>query len=94
VGLTYGIKVPVIAVFTKFDQFKRNVEIKLEDEGRDQGTNLNDEVETIFREHYLASLGEIRFFVRLEGENLPYSTCTMITSVLQKCKFLAKSVLL
>jgi hypothetical protein len=70
-GLTYGIfKVPVIAVFTKFDQFKRNIEIKLEDEGRDQGTNLDDEVETIFREQYQASVGETALFVRLEGEDV------------------------
>jgi hypothetical protein len=36
--VTYGLfQVPVIAVFTKFDQFKRNIEIKLEDEGRASG---------------------------------------------------------
>ena len=83
----------MIAVFTKFDQFKRNIEMKLEDEGRDPGLNLNNEVEIIFQEHYLANLGETQLFVRLEGEDFSFSTCTVIIFVLQECKFLAKSVL-
>jgi hypothetical protein len=61
------VEVPVIAVFTKFDQYKRNVEMTLEDEGRDPGVNLNEEVESMFREHYQASLGGSPLFVRLEG---------------------------
>jgi hypothetical protein len=68
------LKVPVIAVFTKFDQFKRNIEMELEDEGRDPGINLNDEVESLFREHYQASLGETPLFVRLESEDFSLST--------------------
>jgi hypothetical protein len=67
------IEVPVMAVFTKFDQFKRNIEMTLEDEGRDPGVNLNEEVESIFREHYQASLGETALFVRLEGEGFSLS---------------------
>jgi len=84
----------VIAVFTKFDQFKRNIEIKLEDEGRDPETDLNDEVESIFREHYQASLGETSLFVRLESEDFSYQpTCTVLIRVPQECKSLAKNVL-
>jgi len=62
-------KVPVIAVFTKFDQFKRDIRFKLEDKGYDPGTDLNEEVEHLFREHYQASLGETLLFVRLESKN-------------------------
>jgi hypothetical protein len=55
--LTQGIlKVPVIAVFTKFDQFKFNIKMKLEDENRDPAM-FDCEVEKIFREQYLSPLG-------------------------------------
>jgi hypothetical protein len=62
----------VIAVFTKFDQFKRDVKMKLEDEGRDLEPNLNEEVDSIFREHYQAMLGEAPLFVRLESEDFSF----------------------
>ena len=63
-------QVPVIAVFTKFDQFKRDIKMKLEDEGRDPGTHLDTEVESAFNRYYLASLSEPPPFVRLESEDL------------------------
>jgi hypothetical protein len=62
-------QVPVIAVFTKYDQFRRDIIIKLEDRGRDP-TLLNDEMEYIFREHYLANLGRSPPFVCLEGKGI------------------------
>ena len=76
-------KVPVIAIFTKFDQFKRNMQMNLEDEGRAKETSLNNEVEAMFHEHYKASVEEASFIIRLESEgflsssnsycaNLPY----------------------
>jgi hypothetical protein len=65
--------VPVIAVFTKYDQFKRNIMMRLEDEGRESEprdpTLLNAEVENVFKGQYLAKLRESAPFVRLEGEN-------------------------
>ena len=68
--LTKGtFKVPVIAVFTKFDQFKRDVRMKLEDAGPDSGTNLDEEAERLFRELYQSRLGESPRFVRLESKN-------------------------
>jgi hypothetical protein len=60
----------VIAVFTKYDQFKRDMSFKLEDKGRDPRTDLEDEAESIFRQHYLAGLGCTPSFVRLESKNL------------------------
>jgi len=63
-------QVPVIAVFTKYDQFKRDTKMKLEDEGCDPGTHFDTEVEHVFNEYYLASLSGPPPFVRLESENL------------------------
>ena len=62
-------RVPVIAVFTKFDQFKREVRMKLEDQHRDPGTDLEVEMEGIFNEHYLASLRGPPPYIRLESED-------------------------
>jgi len=62
-------EVPVIAVFTKFDQFKREIRFKFEDKSHDPGTDLNEEVESLFREHYQARLGESPLFVRLESKD-------------------------
>jgi hypothetical protein len=64
-------KVPVIAVFTKFDQSKREIRFNLEDGGRDPRTDLKEEVECLFREHYQATLGESPLSVRLESEDFP-----------------------
>ena len=63
------LQVPVIAVFTKFDQFKRNIKMKLEDEGRDQETHIETEVESVFDRHYLGGLSEPPPFVRLESKD-------------------------
>jgi hypothetical protein len=58
----------VIAVFTKFDQFKRDIKMKLEDDGRDPETDLDAEVEGVFKRHYLAGLTGSPPFIRLESE--------------------------
>jgi hypothetical protein len=58
----------VIAVFTKYDQFRRDVMIKLQDQNRDPAL-LDAEVKSIFNQHYLASLRvSPPFFIRLESE--------------------------
>jgi hypothetical protein len=59
----------VIAVFTKYDQFKRDTKMKLEDEGRDRDMDLNAEVENRFNQHYLASLNGPPPFICLESED-------------------------
>ena len=58
----------MIAVFTKYDQFKREIKMKMEDVRRGSEANLEDEAESIFHEHYLAGLGGAPPFVRLESE--------------------------
>ena len=55
-NVMWDLEVPVIAVFTKFDQFKRDIRMKLADEGRDPEMELDDEVEEKFKRHYLGSL--------------------------------------
>jgi len=62
-------QVPVIAVFTKYDQFKHDIKMKLEDEGRDPGIHFDTEVEHVFNEYYLVSLSGPPPFVCLESED-------------------------
>jgi hypothetical protein len=62
----------VIAVFTKVDQFRRDVRMKLEDQDDrdpDDPTVLNAEMERIFNEEFLANLKGSPPFVRLESED-------------------------
>ena len=67
--MMWDVPVPVIAVFTKYDQFKRNIKMKLEDEGRGSEIDLDAEAENIFKRHYLASLNGPPPFIRLESED-------------------------
>jgi hypothetical protein len=61
----------VIAVFTKRDQFRREVMMKLEDKrGSEVDQALIDgEMKEIFNKFYLANLGEAPRFVCLESED-------------------------
>jgi hypothetical protein len=62
-------KVPVIAVFTKYDQFRRDVKMKLQDQDHGPEMDLDDEVERMFDQHYLASFTRKRPpFIRLQSE--------------------------
>jgi len=89
--------VPVIAVFTKYDQFRRETIFRLEDQGLDTSTNpvlLNAEVERTFNEQYLAKLTGSEPAVRLGGENfVNLPACTMLIPVPQECTSPAKGVL-
>ena len=67
--MTWYFQVPVIAVFTKFDQFKHDIKMRLEDQGRDPETELDAEVENVFNQHYLASLDGPPPFIRLESKD-------------------------
>ena len=39
---------------TKYDQFKSDIKMKLEDEHHDPETHVDAEVERVFKQHYLA----------------------------------------
>jgi hypothetical protein len=76
----------MIAVFTKYDQFRRDIEIKLEDEDRDQETQLDVEVESVFNQYYLDSLTGPPPFIRLESDIFTdQRTCTILISLLKEC---------
>ena len=89
--------VPVIAVFTKYDQLRRETSFRLEDQGFDTSTDaalLDAEVEKIFEEQYLAKLPVSAPAVRLESGNFVNQlACTTLIPVPQECTSPAKSVL-
>jgi hypothetical protein len=89
--------VPVIAVFTKYDQLRRETSFRLEDQGLETSTDaalLNAEVEKIFKEQYLAKLPVSAPAVCLESEDfVNQPACTMLIPVPQECTNLAKSAL-
>jgi hypothetical protein len=69
-----------IAVFTKYDQFRCDIMIKLEYQHYDP-VLLNDEMETIFSKHFLANLKGPPPLVCLESEGfVNQSLCTMLIS--------------
>ena len=71
----------MIAVFTKYDQFRRDIMMKLGDQHRDPAL-LNDEMERIFSKHFLANLKGPQLFVCLESEDFANQTiCIMLISV-------------
>jgi hypothetical protein len=70
----------VIAVFTKYDCFKREIYMKLEDQDRDPEL-LDAEVKRTFDTEYMAKLRKSAPFVRLESENFVNQLgCTTLIS--------------
>jgi hypothetical protein len=59
----------VIAVFTKYDQFKIDIEIQLEDNNPEDRT-VNEEMKMIFQKEYLGRLGTPQWYICLKSENL------------------------
>ena len=59
-------QVPVLALFTKYDQFKRNVKIDLM--GHPE-MHIDAEVKSRFKQRYLASLSGPPPFICLESED-------------------------
>jgi hypothetical protein len=82
-----NLLVPVIAVFTKRDQFRREVKMKLEDQrGSEVDQALFDrEMEEIFNKYYLANLGEAPRFVCLESEDF-INQLASITLIFFPCR--------
>ena len=64
----HHFEVPVIVVFTKYDQFLRNVEMHILDYPNEHlDSNVSEVAEKQFQEHYLRPLGDDVRFVRLES---------------------------
>ncbi|KAH9002331.1 hypothetical protein EDB86DRAFT_3041124 [Lactarius hatsudake] len=66
--------VPVIAIFTKYDQFLLNVEMYLEDHGN-LNASISDAAERHFQDHYLSHLGVGERSVRLENMDKSETSC-------------------
>ncbi|KAF8258006.1 hypothetical protein EI94DRAFT_1756079, partial [Lactarius quietus] len=71
--------VPVIAVFTKYDQFLCNVEMDMQDESEDPDnytdSDVSAEAEKRFQDHYLSPLGNDVKYVRLENMHMNDNRC-------------------
>ena len=62
-------QVPIIAVFTKYDQFLRNVKMDVSDyPDKYLNRSLSEVAKEQFEEHYLHPLGEDVGYVQLESE--------------------------
>ena len=69
VFLTQHFQVPVIAVFTKYDQFLRNVQMDvLDDPDKYLNRSVSEVAKELFQEHYLCPLGGDVGYVQLESE--------------------------
>ncbi|KAF8267303.1 hypothetical protein EI94DRAFT_1581739 [Lactarius quietus] len=68
--------VPVIALFTKYDQFLRNVKMDVSDyPDKYPDSNAYQVAEKIFQDHYLRPLGNDAKYVRLEKMHMEDSRC-------------------
>ena len=65
--LTRNFEVPVIALFTKYDQFLFNVEMDVFDDPDKYSGSVSEEAEKRFQEHYFRPLGNDAIYVRLES---------------------------
>ena len=66
--LTHHFEVPVVAVFTKYDQFLSNVEMDVLDYPNEYPDgNVSEVAEKRFQEHYLYPLGDNIGYVLLES---------------------------
>ena len=62
-------KVPIVVVFTKYDQFLRNVKMDaLDDPDKYLGRSVSEAAKEQFQEHYLGPLGDEVGYVQLESE--------------------------
>ena len=67
---TQHFQVPVIAVFTKYDQFLRNVKMDVLDDPDSKylDRSVSEVAKELFQEHYLHPLGDDVGYVQLESE--------------------------
>ncbi|KAH9051503.1 hypothetical protein EDB87DRAFT_1571542 [Lactarius vividus] len=76
-GICPDQNVPVIAVFTKYDQFRKNIQINVEDFGSPED-DVSQVTEEHFQEYYLHPLGDDIKFVRLEKMHMQDMRCDML----------------
>ena len=79
-------EVPVILVFTKYDQFLRNVKIDVSDDPNlYPDRSVSEVAKEIFQEHYLDSLGDDVGYVQLESELCKSFTKSQVDVLWKKC---------
>lgn len=68
---------PIVAVFTKYDQFKINVELRLEDKGCENLTSehIDKEIKKCFQAEYLEEMNGQPRHVKLESKIVFSSLC-------------------
>ena len=67
-NLIHCFEVPVVVVFTKYDQFLINVEMHVDDYPHlYPDSNVSEVAEKLFLEHYLRPLGDDTRYVRLKS---------------------------
>ncbi|KAH9050332.1 hypothetical protein EDB87DRAFT_1573001 [Lactarius vividus] len=76
-GICPDQNVPVIALFTKYDQFRKNMQINVEDFGSPDD-DVSQVTEKHFQEYYLHPLGDDIKFVRLEKMHMQDMRCDML----------------
>jgi len=87
--------VPVIAVFTKYDQFLRNVKIHLEDFGNPTNEDVTVVAKRRFEELYLCHLGGDTRYVKLEKTHKEETRCnTLLDKTVQALNEDAVSLML
>jgi len=92
-GLTRGIsQVPVIALFTKYEQFKRDIEIKLRNERGHPESDIDAEAKRVFEQQYLSSLIGDPPSICLESKDFVSDTYILLISDLQGCTRMANGV--
>ncbi|KAN0129954.1 hypothetical protein V8E53_012280 [Lactarius tabidus] len=74
-GICSDPNVPVIALFTKYDQFLFNVEMDVLDDPDKYPSSVSEEAVKRFQEHYLHPLGNDARYVRLEKMHMKESRC-------------------
>ena len=85
-------QVPVIAVFTKYDQFLRNVKMDvLDDPDKYLNRNVSEVAQELFQEHYLCPLGDDIGYVQLESE-LSQLSMSHIDVLWKKCTLMVATV--
>ena len=78
--LMHHFEVPVIAVFTKHDQYLINVAMHLSDYPNEYpGANISEVADKLFQERYMLPLGNDIRFVRLErGFSVKCQECMLM----------------
>ena len=67
---TQDFQVPIIAVFTKYDQFLFNVEMDVSDDpDKYLNRSVSEVAEELFQEHYVYPLGDNASYVWLESKS-------------------------